>query len=221
MDEKNKETKLCKYCQTEIPKKAKICPNCRKKQGGKLKWIIIVIVVILLLAMLFGGGGDDEDTTTVDNTTQAENQSNAGGSSEQQGKSEEEDGIISVGGTFEVDGLQVSVDDANLDFADYEDELDMYTPADGTKYIAVSFTFNNSGDSDKYVSIYDFTCYADDTNCEQAYLPDGSDFMNTNLSSGRNVSFTTYYTVPEDAQSIELEYTENVWTDDKITIQLK
>ncbi len=40
------ETKLCKHCQTEIPKKAKVCPNCRKKQGGKLKWIIIAIVVI-------------------------------------------------------------------------------------------------------------------------------------------------------------------------------
>ena len=25
------ETKTCKYCQTEIPKKAKICPNCKKK----------------------------------------------------------------------------------------------------------------------------------------------------------------------------------------------
>lgn len=29
-----KETKVCKYCKSEIPKKAKVCPNCRKKQGG-------------------------------------------------------------------------------------------------------------------------------------------------------------------------------------------
>lgn len=43
-----KETKLCKYCQTEIPKKAKICPNCKKKQGGKLKWIAVAIVIIML-----------------------------------------------------------------------------------------------------------------------------------------------------------------------------
>lgn len=42
MNEKS-ETKLCKYCQTEIPAKAKICPNCRKKQGGAtsglLRWL--------------------------------------------------------------------------------------------------------------------------------------------------------------------------------------
>ena len=34
---KEKKTKVCKYCKSEIDAKAKICPNCRKKQGGKLK----------------------------------------------------------------------------------------------------------------------------------------------------------------------------------------
>ena len=50
-----KETKLCKHCQTDIPKKAKICPNCRKKQGGIIKWIIIVIVLFMLLGSCVGG----------------------------------------------------------------------------------------------------------------------------------------------------------------------
>ena len=42
-------TKKCKHCQSDIPKKAKVCPACRKKQGGKAKWIIIVILVLLFL----------------------------------------------------------------------------------------------------------------------------------------------------------------------------
>lgn len=58
----NQETKLCKHCQTEIPKKAKVCPNCRKKQGGKLKWIIIAVLVIIVIGAIAGGGGDDADT---------------------------------------------------------------------------------------------------------------------------------------------------------------
>lgn len=28
-------TKVCKYCKEEIDAKAKVCPHCQKKQGGK------------------------------------------------------------------------------------------------------------------------------------------------------------------------------------------
>ena len=30
------ETKKCKYCQSDIPKKAKVCPVCKKKQKKNL-----------------------------------------------------------------------------------------------------------------------------------------------------------------------------------------
>lgn len=36
--------KKCKYCQSEIDKKAKYCPNCQKKQSSP-KWVIIFIVI--------------------------------------------------------------------------------------------------------------------------------------------------------------------------------
>lgn len=52
-----KETKVCKYCKSEIPKKAKVCPNCRKKQGGIGKWIVIAVIVIIVIAAISGGGG--------------------------------------------------------------------------------------------------------------------------------------------------------------------
>lgn len=128
---------------------------------------------------------------------------------------------LGVGSSFETEGLKVTINDANLEFTEYDDEYGLYTPEEGMKYIMVSFTFENIGDSDEYVSIYDFDCYADNTACEQAYLPDGSDFMNTNLSPGRNVSFNTYYTVPANAQSIELEYETDLWTGEKATIVLQ
>ncbi len=43
---KKKETKICKHCKTEISKNAKVCPNCNKKQGGILKWVIIAVIII-------------------------------------------------------------------------------------------------------------------------------------------------------------------------------
>ena len=59
MSNENK-TKVCKHCQSEISKKAKICPQCRKKQGGIVKWIVMVIFAIALIGAL--AGGDSEDT---------------------------------------------------------------------------------------------------------------------------------------------------------------
>ena len=50
------ETKKCKHCKTDILKDAKVCPNCKKKQGGKLKWIIIAVVVLGVIGAAMGGG---------------------------------------------------------------------------------------------------------------------------------------------------------------------
>ena len=58
MENKENEVKKCKHCQSDIPKKAKICPNCRKKQGGKLKFIIAWIFLIIIAIALIGGGED-------------------------------------------------------------------------------------------------------------------------------------------------------------------
>lgn len=210
-------TKLCKHCQTEIPEKAKVCPHCRKKQkGGVLKWVIIAILALGVIGAVTSGGEDD-------NTEQANKENievDTNGKENDEGQKEEQN-ELTVGSTFEKNGLKITVNDASLDFTDYSDDYNMYSPADGMKYIMVSFTFENSGDSDAYVSIYDFDCYADNAACEQAYLPDESDFINTNLSSGRNISFQTYYSVPTDAQSIELEYETNVWTGEKKIIKLQ
>lgn len=55
-------TKKCKHCQSDIPKKVKICPVCKKKQGGKLKWVAIVIAVIVVIAIISAIMGEDSST---------------------------------------------------------------------------------------------------------------------------------------------------------------
>ena len=63
-------TKTCKYCKSEIPADAKICPNCRKKQGGIGKWIIIGIVVLLIICI--AGGGNDKDNSSSNESSSSE-----------------------------------------------------------------------------------------------------------------------------------------------------
>lgn len=53
--------KKCKYCQTEIDTKAKICPNCKKKQGLP-KWLIALICVIAVILIVSIIGSDSEET---------------------------------------------------------------------------------------------------------------------------------------------------------------
>ena len=59
-------TKLCKYCKTEIPYDAKVCPQCRKRvKGGAMKWIVIAIVVMAIIGIISGGGGKSSSSTNT------------------------------------------------------------------------------------------------------------------------------------------------------------
>lgn len=58
--------KICKYCKTEIPFDAKVCPQCRKKQGGNGCLVAIgVVVAIGVLGSCFAGGGSSTETTAA------------------------------------------------------------------------------------------------------------------------------------------------------------
>lgn len=219
------ETKTCKYCKSEIDKKAKICPNCRKKQKGGIlgKVLIAVIVLAILGAALGSGGGDDKkssDTAAKTETSAKKSDEKVTDAEETEEPETEAKGYIEEGETFEAKGLKISVNEIDQNYEPKDNEYGFYDLDDGLKYVAASFTFENVDDSDKYVSIYDFDCYADNSACEQKYLPE-DDFINGNISSGRNVSFTTYYAVPEDADSIELEYEADFWTSEKVIVKIK
>lgn len=48
--------KKCKYCQSEIDKKAKICPHCRKKQNNLIQIfisILAIFIVFLIIIIIF------------------------------------------------------------------------------------------------------------------------------------------------------------------------
>lgn len=68
-------TKKCKYCKTEIPADAKVCPQCRKKlKGGKLKWVILIILVGAIIGAVAGENDSKSggSTTTVTSSTTSE-----------------------------------------------------------------------------------------------------------------------------------------------------
>ena len=63
-------TKTCKHCKTEIPYDAKVCPQCRKKQGGGcLPKIVIGLFVIFVILFIATSGSDDETSKTANDTS--------------------------------------------------------------------------------------------------------------------------------------------------------
>lgn len=48
--------KKCKYCQTEIDKKARVCPNCKKKQSHLVRWIILGVLAVVIIGTIVGSG---------------------------------------------------------------------------------------------------------------------------------------------------------------------
>lgn len=68
-------SKICKHCKSVIPKGAKVCPVCRKKQGGIGKWIAAVAVIIIIIAAFGGGTSKNYSKTASSGSTTSSNKS--------------------------------------------------------------------------------------------------------------------------------------------------
>ena len=205
-----KETKLCKHCQTEIPKKAKVCPNCRKKQGGIFKWIVIAIIVFMLLGSCIGGSKESTEEKASDSNPQKVDTVKVEETSEAKEISNE----FNVGDVVETSDFKISF----LSAGEYKDKY--IQPKDGCVYYRMEFEFENIGDSDATISsMMNWTCYADDYSVDQAWV--GDDQIDATLSPGKKVKGGVYFEVPADANKITLEYETNFWSEDKVIFIVK
>lgn len=210
-------TKLCKYCKTEIPKSAKVCPNCRKKQGGIGKWIAIAVVVIIIIAAL-GSGGESESEVANDSSAQTSGQvENTPATSEapETETQEEVSNVFEVGDIVELDQVKISY----LSAEEYVSDNEFMQPKEGNTYYKIEFEVENIGDTDALVSSWDWECYADGYSAEQAYFDEES--LDATLSSGKKTRGYIFYEVPADAEEVTLEYETNFWTEDKIIFVVK
>lgn len=68
-------TKKCKHCKMDIPKDAKICPHCRKKQkSGILKWVVLILIIGVVIGAVTGEDKSADSTTKQTETTASDGQ---------------------------------------------------------------------------------------------------------------------------------------------------
>lgn len=227
MPKEKTETKLCKHCKSEIPYDAKVCPKCRKKQGGIVKWVVITVIVLAVIGAFAGSGGDadapsDTNPKQVEKEPESsheekdpeEEQSEDSGEKAAEAEEEQKNEFV-VGDVVEASDLKISF----LDAKEYTSDNEFMQPKDGNVYYKMDFEFENISDSDQYVSSFNFKCYADGYDMEQSYM-DGMD-LDATLSPGKKTKGSVFFEVAKDSEEITLEYETNFWTEDKIIFIVK
>lgn len=207
-------TKKCKYCKSDIPADAKICPYCRKKQKkGIVKWIIIVIVAIIIIAAAAGGGNSSNKTPEKVSSQSDEGTSSENADNNQEESSDSQDSFT-IGDTADFDGIQVTLSTAILSNGDGE----YVTPDDGKYFLGLVFDIDNQSDDDIDVSsIASFEAYCDDTSINQDLIGPQSpelkvyNSLDGDVASGKKMNGVICYQVPEDFTSFEIRFSPSFW----------
>ena len=214
------ETKLCKHCKTPIPKDAKVCPNCRKKQGGVGKWIIIGVIVVILLAALFGGGDDKPkkvENSKVESTQQDEKKSEE---PKTDVNTEEVKDIFEVGETAELNDVQVTL----LSYKESKGS-EYNKPSDGNVFLMAEFEIVNNSDSEMNVSsVMSFEAYADDYSLNYSFgalMANEDRQMDGTIAAGKKMKGYIGYEVPKDWSTVEIHFTDDVWSNNKFKFEIK
>ncbi len=220
-------TKLttCKACGTPIFVTVKACPHCgakNKKPLYKKAWFWILLVLALLV--ILGASGSSEESEAPSSISASNGQQSSSQREENTVPQAEKEPAIQdsapeeAGKDFYQVGDTLQSGDLNIVYissGEYLSGNEFLQPAEGNMFIFLEFAFQNtSSTSDASISIYNFEGYADGYSAKMQYF--GEDTLSATLSAGRSTSGFLYFEVPETAQNIEIEYTANLFTEEKL-----
>ncbi len=192
----------------------------KKKKGclGRLLGVFLVLILIGIAINAIGGGSSSKTSSSSSSNTSASSNSSST-SSAKSDKSSPSKAInptptpkefYSVGDTIQDGDVKI----VYMASGEYSSDNQFIQPAEGKKYIFLEFAFINEGTKDESVSFYSFDGYADGYAVDMHYF--GEENLSATLSAGRSTSGKIYYEVPRDAQEIEVEYSPNVFLNNKI-----
>ena len=101
----------------------------------------------------------------------------------------------------------------------YTSDNQFIQPKSGYHFETVTLEFENTGTSDKHVSTLSFDCYADGVACDQMFARE--DDLSGTISAGRKIKGTVTFEVPDNAEVVEVEYNDNIWTSHRIVFTVK
>ena len=198
-------TKVCKYCQAEIPAAAKVCPNCRKKQGIKIWQIILIAIVALgVLGMLFGGESGPTSEGIKEEAKEEQTVSNEFSVKE---KINYNDKVFTVTEVKKYKGKE------------YENAKEGY------EYVEVFIDIKNNSEETFSVSSLDWKMENSKGQIvDEAFVlynSDSSFYDGIDLKKGGETSGSLVFEQPKNDKKLKLLYYENGLFDDEYTFAVK
>lgn len=189
---RNMKTKKCKYCKSEIPHDARICPVCKKKQGtnGCLLVIEIVVISFIIFVALIGmSGNKNENKEEVS-----------------------EKKVFGIGDTVENNGIKVT-----LISAESNEGTAILKPGDGKMFEVLEFEIeNNLGHDIGVSSITGFEAYCDDYaanfDIRVNVLYDNKEQLDGTVADGKKIRGVIGYEVPTDFTKLEVTCKPSFWS---------
>lgn len=165
-----------------------------------------IIAVILIFSLFAIGSSSDKASVSSDS---------ASDNSKTTTQKADEPVKVKVGETLTTNTLKITYKSSA------DDKGAQYFPAaSGNKIIKLTFEIENISSTDQIVSVYDFKCYSDDV-ASSAYYYGDNGLSTTTLSSGRKATGNVYFEVPQNANSIDVEYETNYWSGNKAIFVVK
>lgn len=227
------ETKKCKFCKSEIPGDAKVCPACRKKQGGGcLKWGIIAVIILFALGAAGGSLGEKpkQVSTKEEGQGNSQKQESSVQEKEETGQEKEEPvqeqenpvqekDTFAMGETAELNNVQVTM-------TNYQETAgsEWNAPGEGNIFVLVEFEIANNSDSEIAVSsMVSFEAYADDYAANLslgALIENEQNQLDGTIAPGKKMRGWVGYEIPAGWSNLEIHFTDNVWSNNKFKFEI-
>lgn len=191
----------------------------KKKKRLIIFGVIAAIIVVIIIASSGSSSSDDKNKVeSVNGASQTQSVNGKSDDNKSYDNTASKDQKITAGHAITIDNeLKISYLKCDTNFKKYSKYA---TVGKGKKVISATFKIENVSDTDQYIDT--INCYADDKKCDSFYSVEDYDnpFLDS-ISAGRSIEGTVYFEVPSNAKDVELEFENNVWTNDKVVFVVK
>lgn len=177
-----------------------------------IKYVVIAILALSMIGALADRQKNMDDEVAKANNEGSSSQPTPSNQLPEESSEEKQTNVFHVGDIIETKTVKLTYHSCG----EYQDD-NMYVKAgEGNKLVCFDFEFENIGSSDASVGFFDFDCYADGYEAKVSMCTaDNAMSSITTISPGRKTRGIVVFEVPQNAETIEVEYKTNYWTQDK------